>query len=83
MHLKLVQPAGTKRVDAGIGPHIAARSTVLSEFEGIEVRSLAAFVDEYQFVLAAIKAALSWRGLGPNANILQLVVDSRKKGAAE
>jgi hypothetical protein len=74
MHRQFVHATRAKRIHAGIGPHIAPRAAMLSEFKGVEVRGLPPLVNEYQLVLAAIKAPLPWSGFRPNTNVLKFVV---------
>src|SRR5579859_7173040 len=75
MCTQIVHPTCTKGVHAGVGPDIAARTSILTEFECIDVWLFPLFVNEDQFVLTAVEASLSGIGLHPNADILQLVVD--------
>jgi hypothetical protein len=74
MHLQVFHPTSAERIGARVAPDIAASSPMLPKFKCVEVRRLAPLVDEDQFVLAAIKAALPGRGFCLNADILQFVV---------
>jgi hypothetical protein len=76
VHFQFVHPDRAKCVDTGIAPDVAPRPTVLSKFEGVDVRRVASLVNENKFVLAAIEVALSWRGLRPNAKVFQFIEDS-------
>ncbi len=64
-----------KHIDARIAPDIAACAAMLSEFKCVEMRRLSVLVDEDQFVLAAVKATLTRRGLCPDADVFEFVVN--------
>ena len=59
MRVKLIQPSGSERVDAGIMPHIGAIATVPAEFDVVDMRRIADAEDGDKLMLTAVKAALA------------------------
>jgi len=82
MHLELVHPAGSETRHAGVTPHVGSRPAARAKAKIVQVRRAALLEHEDEFVLRAIKTALSPVAFDPNAKVLQLVED-RETGSEQ
>ena len=71
---KVVEAAGAKRVDAGVGPHVTSIPPVPAELDIVSVRRRAIFVHKYQLVLRAIERTLSTICFVPHNDVDKFVV---------
>ena len=74
MRGKVIKTADAESIDTRIFPDVRPISAVLSKFKIVDVRRFAAFEDEDQFVLRAIKCALACVRLDPHDDIFQFGV---------
>src|SRR5258708_3795831 len=80
VHGKLIEPICTEHVRPGLGPDIAAVTSMLSELDIINVLAAAVLPDKDQFVLAAVERPHAAIGFIPNDKVLELPVDAPAGG---
>ena len=80
VHGKLVEPICTEHVRPGIGPDIAAVTSMLSELDIVNVLAATVLPDKDQFVLAAVERPHAAIGFTPNDKVLELPVDAPAGG---
>lgn len=80
VHGKLIEPICAEHIRPGIGPDIAAVTSMLSELDIVNVLAAAVLPDKDQFVLAAVERAHAAIGFSPNDKVLELPVDAPAGG---
>ena len=77
---KLIEPICTEHVRPGIGPDIAAVTSMSSELDIVNVLAAAVLPDKDQFVLAAVERPHAGIGFIPNDKVLEPPVDAPAGG---
>ena len=80
VHGKLIEPICTEYIRPGIGPDIAAVTSMSSELDIVNVLAAAVLPDKDQFVLAAVERPHAGIGFIPNDKVLEPPVDAPAGG---
>ena len=80
VHGKLIEPICTEHVRPGIGPDIAAATSMFSELDIVNVLAAAVLPNKDQFVPAAVERPHAAIGFIPNDKVLELPVDAPAGG---